>query len=135
MPVGKQKNCNRCRRPLRDNQGYKRVEGRFTVYYCDEHVVLTATGWRLLAPGEDPPPAVGSPEALAANVAESRLEADSGPPEIPMKTWADVAPDVLEAPVSGPTTTPAAAAAPVVKRLQELQQQPVDPLSSDDLGF
>lgn len=138
MAVHRPRVCHRCKRPLRETQGYKKIEGRFTNYYCDEHIVLTATGWRLLEPGEVPPPAVGSQEAAAATAAEAA----------PMTSVADLAAESIEQGIpydadvtGGPhyhaiERTPATAAAPIVEHLKELRQQPpadFNPL--DDVGF
>lgn len=97
MAVHRPRVCHRCKRPLRETQGYKKIEGRFTNYYCDEHIVLTATGWRLLEPGEVPPPPVGSHEAAAADAAASSPAADPLAGSIP---WDDTEPPLPAAPAS-----------------------------------
>lgn len=78
MAVHKDLKCHRCGRPLRPGQGFKRQEGRFLNRYCDEHVViniLTHT-WRLLEPGEDPPPAMAAGKMEPDPPAAEEIEAE-----------------------------------------------------------
>lgn len=104
--------CARCARPLKIGQTWKkRLASGKVLYYCAEDVIVFDEGrsWR---PRTDKDPLDLPPMGEKVKVAEPNagddvpLEAPAAPPEMPMKSWVDVADSVLEAKANPPADAP-----------------------------